>query len=201
MQISFKSEIQQLTKDLNSVRASAIPRATVQALNRTALGVRTDAVKDVRAKTGITATNVRKALEIIQATQNKPAAVVDAKTGRARNLINYVTPSTRRPGYYNKRLKRGGYKSHGVQARAWGQRKTYKGTFIGRGKDSGAYLVFARTGQARTPIKSILGPSVRSEFIKDDMQRKLRGYAAVRFDKNFRDALRINVRQFSRISA
>lgn len=205
MQISFKNDIAALTKDLKAIKQSAVPKATVQALNRTGRGTKTDAVREVSRKTGIQQKDVRSKIDgpsdrfKYKATKTKQIATVDASEGRASNLISFVSPSLRKPNHFNHRKtlksgRKGKYRAKGVKARAWGKSKTYDGTFIGKGKNSGKYLVFARKGSARTPLKSITGPSIRSEFKAKPMQAKLKSMATVRFQKNMADAVRNQIR-------
>ena len=205
MQISFKNDIAALTKDLKAIKQSAVPKATVQALNRTGRGTKTDAVREVSKKTGIKQKDVRSKIDgpsdkfKHQATKLKQFATVDASEGRASNQINFVSPSLRKPNHFNDRKilksgRRGKYKAKGVKARAWGKTKTYDGTFIGKGKGSGKYLVFARKSSNRTPLKSITGPSIRVEFKAKPMQAKLKSMATVRFQKNMADAVRNQIR-------
>lgn len=206
MQISFKDDIAALTKELKQVKESAIPKATVQALNRTGTGTKTDAVRELSRITGIKQKDVRPKIDgpsdkfKHKATKNKMMATVDSSEGRASNLINFVSPSLRKPNHFNQRKvlksgRRGKYKAKGVKARAWRNSKTYDGTFIGKGKDSGKYLVFARTSSSRTPIKSISGPSIRNEFKSAPVQAKLKSMSTVRFQKNMAAAVKNQLRR------
>jgi glutamyl/glutaminyl-tRNA synthetase len=212
MQISFKNDIAALTKELKEVKQSAIPKATVQALNRTGRGTKTDAVREVSKRTGIKQKDVRAKIDGPSdrfkhlATIARQVAIVDSSEGRASNLINFVTASQRKPNYFNYRKtlksgRKGKYKAKGVKARAWGKSKTYDGTFIGKGKGSGKYLVFARKGASATPLKSIAGPSVRNEFKAKPMQAKLKSLATVRFQKNMADAVRNQLRMIAKKNA
>lgn len=199
MQIDFKSEIRELTKDLERINKSAIPKATVQALNRTATGVKTDATRSVSKETGIKQKDVRQELKVWKASKLKQVAEVNARTGKAKNLIHFVSPSNRKPNHFNQRKtlksgRKGKYKARGAKARAWGKTKTYEGTFIGKGKDSGKDLVFARTTSRRTPLKSIMGPSIRNTFDSRKMQAKLKSFASFRFDKNMKAAVKNQIR-------
>lgn len=199
MRITVKDDIAALAKNLQRIRASAIPTATTQALNRTARGVRTDATKELRKESGMRASEVRAGLKVWKATKLKQVAEVNARLGMAKNLIEFVSPSQRKPNYFNYRrqLKRGGrgkYRAKGVKARSWGKKITYGGTFIGKGKRSGVNIVYARTGKKRTPLKAIRGPSIRNMFDKKSMQRKLKQYAAKRFSKNMVAAVKNQIR-------
>ena len=198
MQVSVKHDLKELTQDLKRIKASAIPKATVQALNRTATGVRTDGVKAVAKETGYKQKDVRNTITIWKATRQKLFAEVNAKQGKAKNLIHFVSPSQRKAGYFNKSksLKRGGtkYKAKGIKAKAWGQRKTYDGTFIGKGKNSNTPLVFTRTSKKRTPLKSVLGPSIRNTFDSRHVQNMLKHESRNRFNKAMAAAVQNQIR-------
>lgn len=199
MQISFKSEIKQLTEDLKKIKKEAIPIATRQALNRTVKGVNTDSVRSLSKQTSIKQKDIRPALKITQANKNSLKAGLDAKEGKAKNLINFVSPGKRKPGAFNqsKTLKSGKrrFKHKGVKAKAWGESKVYEGTFIGRGRTHGKPLVFARTSDKRRPLKSILGPSIRRIFDKRPHQRLMEKSARERFEKNMRAAVANQLRR------
>ncbi|QJR79616.1 hypothetical protein CA267_001795 [Alteromonas pelagimontana] len=199
MQVSFKHDIASLTQDLKRIKESAIPKATVQALNRTATGVRTDAGKAISKETGIKVSDVRKELKVWKATKAKLKAEVNARTGSATNLIKFVTAANQKPNHFNSRRKlksgkRGKYKAKGVKAKAWGKSKTYEGTFIGKGRTSGKLLVFTRTSDKRTPLKSVLGPSIRNTFDSQPMQKLLQKSASIRFNKDMAAAVKNQIR-------
>lgn len=199
MQIHFKNEIKELTRDLKLIKDSAIPKATVQALNKTAKGTKTDAKRAVNSVTGITQKDIGEELRVWKATKYKQVAGVNARTGKARNLINFVTEGNRKPNHFNHRRtlksgRKGKYKAKGVKAKAWRKTKTYDGTFIGKGKGSGKLLVFARTSAKRTPLKPIMGPSIRNTFDSKTIQAKLKSQAEVRFRKDMTAAVRNQIR-------
>lgn len=210
MQLSFKSEIAALTEDLKKIKASAIPKATTQALNRTARGSKTDSVRELSKKTSLKQSDVRPQVQgpsdnrKLQATKDRQVARVDVRKGYSRNLINFVSPSLRKANHFNARKilksgKKGKYKAKGVKAKAWGTSKVYKGSFIGRGqkgnlKGQGSLLVFARTSKSQYPIKALKGPSIRQEFERRPMQEKLRAMARFRFQKEMTAAVRNQIR-------
>lgn len=167
MEISFKSNLDQLTKNYDKISKSLLPRATQQALNKTAKGVKSDAVKSVSREAGVKQKLIRDAIEVNQSKKLTLRASVDSAKAKGKNLINWVSKGLRKPGAFNsrKRLKSGKlgkYKGQGVKAKAWGKSKTYKGTFIGTGKNNNV-LVFARQANSRK-LKSIQGPSARQIF-------------------------------------
>lgn len=191
MDISFKHNLEDMVLAIGGI-AEVAQKAKVQALNRTALGLRTDATREVAEETGFAKKRVRDALKIERATRRLPVAVLDARTGYAPNLIEFVSPSQRKIGYFNqsRKLKRGGrkYKFKGVKAKAWGQRKVYDGAFIGTGKKG--LTVFKRTSSARNKLVQVYGPSIRNTFVSDPIQSKLKRQAAIRFDKNMQASIK-----------
>ena len=202
MRLDIRHQLPALTRDLERIKKSAIPKATVQALNRTATGIKTDSVKIVAKETGYKQKDVRESIKVWKATRQKLHAEVNAREGKAKNLIYFVTASQRKPGHFNKakRLKRGGvkYKASGVKAKAWGKSKTYDGTFIAKGKNSNTPLVFTRSSKKRTPLKSVLGPSVRNTFDSSTVQKRLRAEGQKRFTKNMAAAVRNQIRLATR---
>lgn len=191
MDISFKHNLDDMLLVLGDI-AEMIPKARVQALNRTATGLRADATKEISKETGFKQKRVRNAIKVKKASKRIPVATVDAKAGFAPNLIEFVAPSQRKPGYFNqsKKLKRGGrkYKSKGVVAKAWGQKKVYEGSFIGNSKKG--LKVFKRTSKARGKLTQVFGPSIRHTFVSDPITDMLTRSAAVRFDKEMKYAVR-----------
>ncbi len=207
MQISFKNDIAALTKDLQAIKQSAVPKATQQSINKTLTGSRTDAQRQLTSITGIPAREIvptkksgkKSPLFVRYASKGNLQGFIDASKGRARNLINFVAEFKREPNIFNARKtlksgRKGKYQSKGVKAKAWRKSKVYQGTFIGKAKNSGAYLVFARKGSGRKPLKSITGPSIREEFSKAPFQAKLKSQASVRFRKNMAAAVRNQIR-------
>lgn len=189
MQLSFESDIKRLSHDLNKIKASAIPKATTQALNKTVKGVQSDLTKMLSKVTGIKQKDVRADLKVTTATKARQIAKVDSRTGRAKNLINFVTNSHKRPNHFNAKLGKGKsrrYRAKGVKARAWRNSKTYSGTFIGTGKN-GATLVFKRasgiTRIGKGKLKSISGPSIRQEFQRQRTKAFMQAKARQRFTK------------------
>jgi hypothetical protein len=198
VQISIKSDIDRMARVLKAFNEKAIPKATVQAINKTVAGVKSDTVKELSKSTNIQQKLVREDLRITKANKNKQYATIDAKRGRAKNLINFVSKATRKPGVYNKRLKSGKYKSKGVKAKAWGNTKVYDGSFIGTFKN-GATLVFARTSSNRKPIKALRGPSLRTEFNKDENQRRMIASTRKRFEVEMRRSTNNEIRKALRV--
>jgi hypothetical protein len=199
MQISLSSDIKRLSYDLNKIKASAIPKATTQALNKTVKGVQSDLTKMLSKVTGINQQTVRADLKITNANKVTQTAKVDSSEGRAKNLINFVSKAHKKPNHFNKKLgkgKRRRYRAKGVTANAWRSRKTYDGTFIGTGKN-GATLVFKRaSGTTRTgkgKLKSVSGPSIRQEFQRQYTKAFMQSKARQRFSKEMARAVKFQL--------
>ena len=167
MEISFKTNLEQLSKTYDKISKDIIPRASQLALNKTAKGVKTDAVKALSKESGIKQKDLRDSIQVNPSKKLTLNASVDSSESRGKNLINFVANSQRKPGVFNNRNrlksgKLGKYKAEGVKAKAWGKSKVYKGTFIGTGKGNNT-LVFARQKDSKK-LKSIQGPSARNMF-------------------------------------
>ncbi|WP_444919301.1 phage tail protein (plasmid) [Microbulbifer sp. CnH-101-G] len=176
----IKDDLAQLEKKLGKMERGLIPKAASQAINKAVRSVNSAAVKEVSAETNIKQKEIRQAHQLYLASRNRLSAAIDAKKSRGKNLINFVRPSQRKVGHFNARNKRGAHKALGVKAKAWGETKTYKHTFIGRAPQ-GQLLVFARKGPGRTPLKSISGPSPRGAFISQRLQQVMERQASARF--------------------
>lgn len=56
----------------------------------------------------------------------------------------------------------------GVSAMYYGKRRTFKGSFLGRGKNSGKLIAFKREGRSRYPIRPIFAFNPAVEMIKEE---------------------------------
>lgn len=127
---------------LTDIQREAFPQAAARSVNRTAQSVESHAISDVAKQGGIRRKDVRSSFTRSRATNTHWVAVISA-TGRPIALINFNARQIRK----------------GVSAKAWGQRKVYKGVFIAKMK-SGHIGVYKREGKGRLPIKELWGPSV-----------------------------------------
>lgn len=166
-----------------------VSKAAAQAINRVANTVRSRAVKEIARQTGSTQATIREAV-VVSGTASRIAlyATVSANR-RPMNLIEWVEKSKRVYGAFHHKL--------GVIAKAWGQSKTYKGTFIGFGKRSEKNIVFARVGEARDKLRHIRGPSIPKEFSRDLVRDLMRSTVRERFPVEFLAALK-NIERRSR---
>lgn len=194
MQFDVRGDVSKIERRLNALQRDLIPLSVVQGLNKALVSVRSEAVKQVAEATGLKQKTVRDKIDLVRATRQTMMGKVDARKGRATNLIELVPAHRQNPRSFRTRDGRGRYKWQGVEAKAWGKSRVYRGTFIGSGKGSGKPLVYARTGPGRNAkLKAIAGPSIRKEFIRAKVQESLRRLGRQRFRTEFIAALRYNI--------
>ena len=159
--LSFKTNIDEVRAQF-MLSQNEISKAAARALNRTADGVRTTAIKEISTRTRLKVVQLRQRFRVDGANPQKLSAIIYAY-GYSPNLGQFDA-SQMQPG---------------VQATAWEGGKTYKHTFMVKGK------VVARVGKARFPLKGIRGPSSPQTFKRADVTAMLVQYATSRFAKEF----------------
>jgi len=177
VKLSVKSDIKKLLK-ANKKNQAAVKKAIPTALNKTARAVESRAVKKISLDTNIKPQKkIRERLLRVKATRSSLTAKIIAHP-RGINLIEFVSKSKREPGAFRKK--------RGVIANAWNDRKEYKGTFIGRGKNSGKMLVYARQDQSnnRSSLKAIKGPSIPNAFISKRVKAIMDAVGRYHWQKN-----------------
>ncbi len=177
------SDLNRLSRDLKKIQWS-FPVATRQAVNRTLISVKSTAIKSIANETGLKQKTIRSRMIERRAKGKDLTASIDAKLGRAYNLITSVTKSQRKPGYFSRKLKSGKRKgqraSAGVRARAWRKNRVYRGTFIIQ-SDRGPLVVSRRDSSRRRGwAKFIHGPSIRNTFRKEHNIALMRNRVAER---------------------
>ena len=178
IKLNIKHDLKRLQKQLRTLPDKAVKPVTNRALNRAGKKVQTEAVREISRRTSIKPQRkVREVIKLTRSNFHRLSAKVAAYR-RAPNLIEFVVPSKREPGAFKKKK--------GVTAKAWMQKKEYKGSFIGRGRNSRKALVFKRTSDKSAPIKTLSGPSVRRTFIEGTVNRLLRTAGRETFIKEFR---------------
>ncbi|MFP4560995.1 MAG: phage tail protein [Thiohalorhabdus sp.] len=181
MELNVRVDIEEVEKQLYRAERREVPKATAWAINRTLNTARSRSAKTISRETGIQQKKFAKQppkgrMLIKRATWENLQGELHALP-YAPNLIEYVSKGSRKPGAFRKKS--------GVQARAWGSKKTYPGTFVGQGQNSGKALVFRRTSGDRYPIKAIYGPSVPQTFMNRIVQRVLDAVANYQFPRQF----------------
>ena len=176
--LDIKSDIHKLTKHLSDVQRKVIPRVTVRSLNKTGVTVNKLAVKAVRDETKLPAKRIKAKLQLVKARRGEYVWSLKGLRGTT-NIIEWVPASKRVPGAYRKK--------QGARSRAWGKARTYPGTFIGKGKNSGKMLVFVRDSRKASGVRDVHGPSVRQAFIR--ALEGLKPVASRRFNQVFEHEL------------
>lgn len=182
--IDIRADIKAVERQLSKAQRQVVPRAAAHALNTTARQVQSAAVKQIARETGIKQKDVRVALSRLKASWRTLTASVVA-SGRALNLIRFVTPAKQKSGAFRKQA--------GVIANAWGKKRVYPGTFIGnKGR-----TVFRRAKGAgpsgrvkRLPILPVWGPSIPRTMATKEVEQQLETTARTRWPVNFRQDLK-----------
>ncbi|MDH5528346.1 MAG: phage tail protein [Nitrospirota bacterium] len=189
IELNVTADIRRTERWLTGLKKKAVSKAASMAINRVAGTVRSRGVKAIAGITSLKQKRVRDVVVIaVKARRSNLTAVIRARP-HGINLIEFVAGAKRVPGAFRRQA--------GVSAKAWGQRKVYKGTFIGRGPRSGKLIVAARTGKARGPLRGISGPSIPRTFLREEVQREMLTAAKARWPIEFERALRVALRSAS----
>lgn len=187
MKIEFKAGagVPHSLKKLKTIRTKIITQATNAALNKAAVAVKTEAARAISKTAGLPVGRAKKLIEVKRSSFKTLSAVV-IPSKKPINLIEYVAKRKAVPGAF--RLKRGRLnRGGGVVAKAWGEKKTYKGTFII--SQSGKARVVRRKGAARLPLKPVYGPSIKSEFLEKQLRKAMAAKASSTYLKNYEHEL------------
>lgn len=187
MKLDVQGDVKQAMAKLNLSKAR-IQKAAVQAINRTAAQVRTQAIKEIAQQERIKQADVRKYVVVrVRANRRSLRAEVNA-SGKAPNLIEFVKSSDRDPMRFRK--------DRGVSARVMGQTKEYERTFIVKAKN-GKMVVVKRSATAKRVkgkwqpkwSKGIYGPPPKREFANTIIFAKMKTVAKERWPINWKQAL------------
>jgi len=195
LKIDISHNIDEAIKDLSKFERTLVPKVVVRTVNEIAKQVKVQASRQIAKQTNIKVSEVKSSIKVLTAKTVKVtplsgteiiAVVFPLRPGAAKtretNLIAYLTKGKRRVGAFRKKA--------GVTAKVWGRNKLYRGTFIGRGKDSGKLLVFSRTGTGRSAkLKAVAGPSVVRTFGTEAVEDVMKDVVAKQFPKIFRSKL------------
>lgn len=156
----------QLLRNASAVEKKVIPAATARVLNRTAITVRNESAKDVVKDGGFKIGDVKKKIKIFRAKANKLFVEIVA-IGRPIGLIHFDARQRKK----------------GVSAKAWGQRKIYRGTFIAKTKTRSrgeeefrttGRQVFTRKNNVNSlPVKKLHGPGIANTIAQDHIVRNI----------------------------
>lgn len=202
--LNVKAEISRAMMFYTRTGRRAVKKAAAQALNRVTTTVFKVARQEIRKAAGgvITIKKIRQFMKIRVKARfpDKLHTTLSAYSLRHRgiNLIEFVKPSQRNPLYWRKRSdksKKTGSRSYraGITAKAWGVERTYKGTFIQYGVNSGKALVFSSVPGNPKKVNFIFGPSVKMIFVSKTVLPVLAATARMRWPIEFERALSFHV--------
>lgn len=138
--------------------AKATAKAEARAVNRVSTSIISAQSRAVVQRLNLKVSRVKEAVRIaVAATPASPRVVIEIKR-RPVGLIEYG-------GRWR------GVKAPGATAQVMkgGSRSTLSGTFIATGRN-GNRQIFERKGKGRLPLKAFYGPSVFSQFKREDIQ-------------------------------
>lgn len=193
LKMDVKFDMERVERQLTQVQRQEVPKAASRALNRAITTANTQAARKISQESGIKPQRkIRDQLRIVKASWQRLEAMLTAR-GHAFNLIQFVTPAKRHRGAFRNKP--------GVVAKAWGQRKTYRGTFIVRGRNSGKPVVVSRKpgrnkGRGWSDTKH--GPSVPIELQRRRVQELLDHEARRTFRREFMRDLRRRLDRLNR---
>ena len=175
--INVKADVKALTKGLNKLQRKVIPTATARAINKTAATTRNETARTIASELHLKLPFVRKRFYISkwkQANKTKLATTIDTRRSDT-NIAEWTTKSQLT------NLKRA-QKQGGIKSKAWGgAAKIYKGTFAGKGKNSGKTLVYAVSDKHASGVKAIYGPDLRAWVRRPTSQARIRRVVRRRF--------------------
>jgi hypothetical protein len=183
-ELDVRSDIHKLTKYLSKVERKVLLKVKRRSLNKTGITVNKELVRRIRLQTKLPAKRIKKKLLIRKARGKSFEWSIEGLRG-VTNIIEWVPASKQVVGAFRKK--------QGVRSRAWGKRKTYPGSFIGRGQNSGKLLVFIRDSSSPSGVKDVRGPSVKRTFIQVIVGMK--SVAERRFVKVFAQELNFELRK------
>ena len=171
MEVKIKNNMKKALKDLGYVHKKYIPKAMVTALNKVGKEVVTQAKRELKEATGLKAGTVAKKITKDKARRGDEEYTIRIKS-KYLNLIEFNARQTKR----------------GVSAKAWGNRKIYRGAFIGSGRNSGKQLVFKKVRGSKQ-IRAVHGASLPREFHRQDMESIFKKKIKTRFPILFKRAV------------
>jgi hypothetical protein len=160
LKVSVKLDTVGLRRDLDRLKRNVVPKVISRALNRSADGVRAEAVRVISRMTKLKQADIRKRMFVKGATPQRLYADV---------LAYPLSP--------NLKQFRATQNKVGVAASAWERRKTYRHAFIhprtGR--------VVTRETKERFPLKGLRGPSLPRTFMQQIVLARLAAVAKQRW--------------------
>ena len=190
--LSVKHDIRKAEQFFHRTGRRAVKKAAVAAINKTIRKVNTLAKRVIAANAGpgVNQKRVAKSLNISRLARfpTNIWAELSAYTKKDHgiNIIEGVPQSQRNQAYWRKKSTKG-KKSYiaGVVSRSWNKKRTYAGTFIVHGKNSGKPLVFSRDPSNKNKLHFTFGPSVRMMFKSKTVMTALLRKADIEWPKEF----------------
>lgn len=179
--VDVRADFAMAKRHLHDLAQNRINAATVRALNKAAVNVRTEAVKVVRSVRALPARTVRDAFKIRKASKYKLISTVEA-TGRPIPLRDYGARRTARGATV--KVTKGGART----------RVQHKGNTAFIVEKIGGH-VFAREGDKRLPIKKLYGPSVPTALTKQATMQALGTVGRRAFTARFTEEIRFEIRR------
>ena len=175
MQISVKTNVNEVRKQLKQIPENVINRAATSALNHAIKKAKTHAASTISKEAGIKVGIVKDSLSIYTTNRRSLTATIKAIRTKT-NLINFVKSGMRDPKAFAKQK--------GVKANAWGRNKIYKHTFIVAPKQGGT-IVMVRTSKERKPLRPVHGPSIPKVFMQRNINESIVQVAYKSFNERF----------------
>jgi len=171
MEVKVKSNMDRAMRGLWNVKTKYIQKALVTSLNKIGAEVFTQAKRELKDATGLKVGVVAKKITKDKARRGDEEYTIRIKS-KYLNLIEFNARQTKR----------------GVSAKAWGNRKIYRGAFIGSGRNSGKQLVFKKVRGSKQ-IRAVHGASLPREFERQDMEKIFNKKIKTRFPILFKRAV------------
>jgi len=196
--IKIKHDLKGLAKKIGKINEKVVRASANAAINKAASEIKTKAALEISKETDIKPVlKIRKALSIQRSRVGTLTAVVTARSIH-NNLIQYAGASKTKLKAFRK--------EKGVTAKAWGKEKTYKGTFVVRGKNSGKLVVVTRKKSASRSggqwnkgwSRSIYGPSIPKTFSEQKINSILIKHGREEFSKEFERQVRWRMNKIMR---
>ena len=175
MEVKVNSNFKKALRDIGNVPRKYVQKAMVTALNKVGAEVFTQAKRELKDATGLKAGTVAKKITKDKARRGDEEYIIRIKS-KYLNLIEFNARQTKR----------------GVSAKAWGNRKIYRGAFIGSGRNSGKQLVFKKVRGSKQ-IKAVHGASLPREFERQDMESIFNKKIKTRFPILFKRAVEFHL--------
>lgn len=184
MQISVKSDVDQVRIALRRAHDEVVDKAAVAALNRVGSMVRSEAVRQVKGQRALPIREIRSRIHQAKAYGRHLVTAVRAH-GRPISLRLYGAHNTAHgvtvkvmPAHGRKLVHR-----HGNKAFIFS-----RGRRAPRGAATGP--VMARTGRSRLPIEKLYGPSIPTAFVKAVVMAAFKALAEKKWPERFKHELR-----------